>query len=236
MADIIIKNIILDVDNSCLKIWANVVDNSTIKLTDIYIDTERTFLSASEPSSKASYITLSDTIDLEHDSNMGILRATSGHWHQNPTEDTSGIIQLTTTNEEGEPVNYFTVPLSNFASGILTESYEAKKTMFFVFIKGLKYNNEGVTQEEQNIVVYSCGVTFNQNDLYQTVFDEINHNIIKGKGCPFNNCTFNKGAADIALLFDAFQLSWSKADPRQYVKYWNYIHNVNVSSNCRCNG
>lgn len=87
------------------------------------------------------------------------------------------------------------------------------------------------------IFIYGAGeeiasVIFDQNTLYQKVFKGIHTSIIKDK-C----CNINQGAADLALLFEAFLLSWSTADPRKFIYYWNRIHNVGITSNtCKCNG
>ena len=125
-----------------------------------------------------------------------------------------------TLNGEGKvtAIEDYEIDLSEVISGIAS-TLEIKNDMIFVYING-----------STDIV---AGVIFDQNSLYQLVFKSLNANITSKK-C----CTIDQNSVDLVLLFEAFQLSLSTADPRKFIYYWNRLHNYssNSFSNCGCNG
>lgn len=125
-----------------------------------------------------------------------------------------------TLNGEGKvtAIEDYEIDLSGIVSGAAS-TLDLKNDMIFVYING-----------STDIV---AGVIFDQNTLYQLIFKNLNANITS-KGC----CAIDQNSVDLVLLFEAFQLSWSTADPRKFIYYWNRLHNYssNSSSNCGCNG
>ena len=187
MATVISK---LDLDVTNKKIIISATAETGGYINDIRIDTQRSFVCTSEPSSNASIITI---------------------------DTTASGVELNGENKIISITNY-EINLASATSGALL-TLDINNDMMFVYV----YGNPDI----------SAGVTFDQNSLYQLVFRNLNRNLISQK-C----CTIDQSSVDLVLLFEAFQLSWSTADPRKFIYYWNRLHNYSSdsSSNCGCNG
>lgn len=138
------------------------------------------------------------------------------------TIDTSA--EGVTLNGEGKvtAIEDYEIDLSGIITGAAA-TLDINNDMIFVYINGKSGDNVDIV----------AGVVFDQNSLYQLVFKNLNKNIMSRK-C----CSVEQDSVDLVILFDAFQLSWSTADPRKFIYYWNRLHNysTNSSSNCGCNG
>lgn len=121
-----------------------------------------------------------------------------------------------TLNGEGhiEMLTDYVIDLNEVTSGAAFTA-DLNNDMLFIFITG----NDGEI----------ASVIFDQNTLYQKVFKDIHKSII-------GNCKIPQEAVELSLLFEAFLLSWSTADPRKFIYYWNKLHiNKSLTSNCNCN-
>lgn len=130
-----------------------------------------------------------------------------------------------TVNGEGKvtAITSYEIDLSSLVSGAAA-TFDVDKDMLFIYINAISSTGD------PEVI---ASVIFDQNSLYQLVFKNLNKNITSKK-C----CSVEQDSVDLVLLFEAFQLSWSTADPRKFIYYWNRLHNYssNSSSNCGCNG
>lgn len=122
---------------------------------------------------------------------------------------------VTLNNEDKiESLTDYVIYLENIADGAAS-ILDLNNDMLFIFVKG-------PTEEIASVI-------FDQNALYQRVFKGIHKNIV-------SNCKIQQKAVELSLLFEAFLLSWSTADPRKFIYYWNKLHvNESLISNCSCN-
>lgn len=112
-------------------------------------------------------------------------------------------------------------------------TFDAKNDMFFVFLEADAGSTDvsGWTDAEKQSTV--VGIIFSKVELQKTVFNQI-----KNVACQ-DKC--NTTCQDVLpiLWYKAFQLSGTGDLVKDSIKYWNLIHNTNISvtsNNCSCNG
>lgn len=138
----------------------------------------------------------------------------------NPDSLTENTNTLTITDGKVTKITNFVIDLTKITQGVIS-TLDLDKDMMFFFI-------DDITSDELN---YVLNVLFDQEAFYMQLFRGMHKNIVT-IGC----CDLPQIAADIALMFDAFQLSLLTADFKRAIYYWNELHiGKDISATVKCN-
>ena len=198
---IVITKIELTNSDDVKKLTVSLTDEASL-LTHIKIDTQKSFICTSEPSSVASELELTRSYFV----NKNFVASS------NNTVYTSGSSVITfANNTDTYPYSIVNLDIDlTSLTGILS-TLDLDNDMLFVFACAREVINSVTT------TVYKVGVVFDVNKLFQKTFYTIDNLIRNSKDIP-------KEASDEAILFKSFQLSWSTADTRKFIYYWNKLH------------
>lgn len=138
----------------------------------------------------------------------------------NPDNLTESTDILTITEGKVTRITNFIIDLTKITQGVIS-TLDLDKDIIFFFIDDI--TSEGLT--------YTLNILLDQEAFYMQLFREMHKNIV-ATGC----CDLPQGAADIALMFDAFQLSLLTADFKRAIYYWNELHiGKEISTTVKCN-
>lgn len=115
----------------------------------------------------------------------------------------------------------FEVDLATITAGVVS-TLDIDNDMLFLFI-------DNISQED---IAYTLRVVLEQKSFYNLIFKQIHKDI-----ATTNCCDVPQSAADLALMFEAFQLSLLTKDFRRAVYYWNELHggnNLSITAKCNC--
>ena len=115
----------------------------------------------------------------------------------------------------------FEVDLATITAGVVS-TLDIDKDILFLFI-------DNISQED---IAYTLRVVLEQKSFYNLIFKQIHKDI-----ATVNCCDVPQSAADLALMFEAFQLSLLTKDFRRAVYYWNELHggnNLSTTAKCNC--
>lgn len=143
-----------------------------------------------------------------------------------PNPETEGV----TTGDNGvTELTDYVIDLKECISGVAC-TIDPKNDLIFVYVAVEAYNSE--TGEAPT--TYHTGVIFDQDSLYKSVFNRVHKSVVSNKN---RCCVIPEEASRLSLLFEAFQLSWTTADPKKFIYYWDELHDVpNNVKTCNCNG
>lgn len=115
----------------------------------------------------------------------------------------------------------YEIDLTKITSGALSV-LDLNKDIIFLFI-------DDITED---MIDYAVAIAFDQAGFFNDIFKHMHKNIMS-IGC----CDIPQGAADLALMFEAFQLALLIADFRKVIYYWNEIHigdRIGITTKCNC--
>lgn len=115
----------------------------------------------------------------------------------------------------------FEVDLATITAGVVS-TLDIDNDMLFLFIDNIS----------QGDIAYTLRVVLEQKSFYNLIFKQIHKDI-----ATTNCCDVPQSAADLALMFEAFQLSLLTKDFRRAVYYWNELHggnNLSITAKCNC--
>lgn len=118
-------------------------------------------------------------------------------------------------------VTDFEIDLPSITAGVVS-TLDINNDMLFLFIDDIN----------QDSIDYTIRIVLEQQSFYTLLFKQIHKDIV-ATGC----CDIPQSAADIALMFEAFQLSLLTKDFRRAVYYWNELHggnNLSITAKCNC--
>lgn len=138
----------------------------------------------------------------------------------NPDNLTESTEVLTITENKVTRITNFVIDLTKITQGVVS-TLDLDKDMIFFFI-------DDITSDGLN---YTINILLDQEAFYMQLFRGMHKDIIT-TGC----CDLPQRAADIALMFDAFQLSLLTADFKRTIYYWNELHiGEEISATVKCN-
>lgn len=139
----------------------------------------------------------------------------------NPDNLTESTDILTITDGKVTKITDFEIDLTKITAGAIS-TLSLNKDMVFLFIDNFTLD----------MISYTVGIVFDQRGFFNAIFRQMHKDIVT-TGC----CDIPQSAADLALMFEAFQLALLVTDFKKAVYYWRELHIGNhksLTTKCNC--